>query len=195
MLAEFLARFLRAIGIERASLVGNSMGAWVAIYFAVHYPNLLDRLVLVDGGHYISATNPIITKDARRRQIQNGVTFEETREFFEIMFHDKSLLTDQVLEEGLVMRLRSAYAIGKMQEAFETGRGSISEDEARNIKAPTLIIWGKYDRLLDPAMADRLHSAIPGSQKVIIDNAGHLPQLERYSEFNSIVRDFLMTRT
>ena len=191
MLAEFLARFIRALELPKASIVGNSMGAWVGIYFAVHYPQLLDRLVLVDGGSYRSSDQPIVARDAFLRRIQNGVTTEETREFFEMMFYDKRFLTDKVLEDGLAMRLRSAYTIGKMLEAAEKGIGTVSEEEARGIKTPTLIIWGKYDRLVDPASADRLHAVIPGSQKVIIDNAGHLPQLEQYSEFNRTVRDFL----
>jgi pimeloyl-ACP methyl ester carboxylesterase len=191
MLAEFLARFMRAVELPKTSIVGNSMGAWVAIYFAVHYPELLHRLVLVDGGSYRSSSQPIIARDPYVRRIQNGVTTEETREFFEIMFHDKRFLTDKVIEDALAMRLRSAYTIGKMQEAAEKGTGIVSEEEARGIKAPTLIIWGKYDRLIDPANADRLHAVIPGSRKVIIDNAGHLPQLEQYSEFNRIVGEFL----
>jgi pimeloyl-ACP methyl ester carboxylesterase len=191
MLAEFLARFMKAIELPQASIVGSSMGAWVAIYFAVHYSQLLDRLVLVDGGSYRSSGSPMVAKDPHRRRIQNGVTSEETREFFEIMFHDKRFLTDKVIEDGLAMRLRSAYTIGKIQEASENGLGSVSEEEARGIKAPTLIIWGKYDRVVDPAIADKLNAVIPGSQKAIIDNAGHLPQLEQYSEFNRIVRGFL----
>ncbi len=191
MLAEFLAAFMRAIDVPKASIVGSSMGAWVGIYFAVHYPRLLDRLVLVDGGSYRSATGAMAPKDPHLRQIQNGVTLEETREFFEIMYHNKDLLSDKIIEDALVMRLRCSYTIGKMQEASEKGLGSVSEEEVRNIKAPTLILWGKYDRVVDPATADKLHAAIPGSQKVIIDHAGHLPQLEQYAEFNRIVREFL----
>ena len=191
MLAEFLAGFMKAIDLTKASIVGSSMGAWVGIYFAVHYPRMIERLVLVDGGSYRSAAAVMTPKDPHLRQIQNGVTLEETREFFEIMYHNKDLLTDNVIQDALVTRLRSAYTIGKMQEASEKGLGSVSEEEAGNIKAPTLIVWGEYDRVVDPSTADKLHAAIPGSQKVIIDNAGHLPQLEQYSEFNRVVREFL----
>jgi pimeloyl-ACP methyl ester carboxylesterase len=52
MLSEFLVDFLNAIGVPRASLVGNSLGASVAAYTAIHYPNAVDRLVLVDGAGY-----------------------------------------------------------------------------------------------------------------------------------------------
>ena len=59
------------------------------------------------------------------------------------------------------------------------------------MKAPTLIVWGKYDELANPAGADRLAATISGSRRVLIDDCGHLPQLEKSAEFNRIVTDFL----
>jgi pimeloyl-ACP methyl ester carboxylesterase len=195
MLAEFLAGFLRAVNVPKASLIGNSMGAGVALYAAVHYPALVDRIILADGGGYRSpatgAPASPSTEALRRRQIQNSVTREETREFFRILFHDKSLVTDKMVDDQYAMRLRSAFAISKMQESGEKGLGSLSEAEVRGVRAPTLIVWGKYDELANPAGADRLERAIPGSKKVLIDNCGHMPQLERADEFNHLVRDFL----
>jgi pimeloyl-ACP methyl ester carboxylesterase len=194
MLAEFLARFLPAIGVSKASLVGNSMGAGVALYTAVHYPQLVDRVVLADGGGYrrAGAANPAPAGNSHVRDIQNGVTSEETREFIKIMFHNKSLVTDRVVEDNLILRLRSAYAISKIQESGASGRGSLTEEEVRAVKAPVLIVWGKFDELADPAGADRLANTIPGSRKVLIDDCGHLPQLEKSAEFNRIVAEFLM---
>jgi pimeloyl-ACP methyl ester carboxylesterase len=193
MLAEFLVGFLKAAGIPKASLVGNSMGAGVALYTAVHYPDVVDRIVLADGGGYRSAAGappPPTAEAVRRRQLQNSVTRDETREFFRILFHDKSLVTDKMVDEQLTLRLRAAFTITKMQEAGE--RGSLSEQEVRGVKAPTLVVWGKYDELANPAGADRLEKTIPGARKVIIDNCGHMPQLERADEFNRLVRDFLL---
>jgi pimeloyl-ACP methyl ester carboxylesterase len=193
MLAEFLAGFLKAAAIPKASLVGNSMGAGVALYMAVHYPDMVDRIVLADGGGYRSSTTAAAapTPEAlRRRQLQNSVTRDETREFFRILFHDKSLVTEKMVDEQLMLRLKAAFTITRMQEAGE--RGSLSEQEVRGVKAPTLVVWGKYDELANPAGADRLEKAIPGARKVIIDNCGHMPQLERADEFNRLVRDFLL---
>jgi pimeloyl-ACP methyl ester carboxylesterase len=193
MLADFLVGFLKAIGVPKASLVGNSMGASVALYTAAKFPASVDRIVLADGGGYRSATGERAaapTADAiRRRQLQNSVTHDETREFFRILFHDKSLVTDKMVDEQFAMRLRSAFTITKMQEAGE--RGSLTEQDVRAVKTPTLILWGKYDELANPAGADRLEQTIPGSRKVIIDNCGHMPQLERADEFNKLVREFL----
>jgi len=195
MLAEFLAGFLQAVGVPKASLVGNSMGASVALYMAVHYPQMVDKIVLADGGGYRSehpGPRPAPTAaDLHRRAIQNSVTREETREFFRIMFHNKSLVTDQMVDAQLPMRLRSAFTISKIQESGETGLGSLSEAEVRGVKTPTLILWGKYDELANPAGADRLEQAIAGAKKIMIDDCGHMPQLEKADEFNRLVRDFL----
>lgn len=195
MLAEFLVDFLKAVNVPKASLVGNSMGAGVALYTAVHYPTVVDRIVLADGGGFrardaapAAAASP---EALRRRQLQNSVTREETREFFKILFHDKSLVTDRMVDEQLAMRLRAAFTITKIQEAGAKGLGALTEEQVRSVRAPTLIVWGKYDELANPAGADRLARTIPGATKLIIDNCGHMPQLERADEFNRRVREFL----
>jgi len=194
MLSEFLVDFLNAVNVPKASLVGNSMGAGVALYTAVHDPQVVDRIVLADGGGFrqaspASSPAPVTPEALRRRQLQNSTTREETREFFKILFHDKTLVTDRMVDDQLIMRLRSAFAIEKMQESGD--RGSLTEDQVRGVRTPTLIVWGKYDELANPAGADRLERTIPGAKKVIIDNCGHMPQLERTAEFNQIVREFL----
>src|SRR5882672_5145109 len=192
MLSEFLVGFLRTLGIQKASLVGNSMGGFVAAYTAVHYPDMVDRLVLVDGaGYKRSGDEP--RRDPHVRQIQNGATREETRELLLLMLHDKSLVTDQMVDDNFVMRLRSSFTISKWLDASENGLGGITAEEMRTIKAPTLILWGKYDQLAGPPerTGERLHGDIQGSHLIVIDNAGHLPQLEQPEQFNNLVREFL----
>jgi 4,5:9,10-diseco-3-hydroxy-5,9,17-trioxoandrosta-1(10),2-diene-4-oate hydrolase len=163
----------------------------------VHYPDRVDRIVLADGGGFRQAdgapAGPPSAEAQRRRELQNSTTREETREFFRILFHDKSLVTDMMVDEQLEMRLRSAFTIARMQEAG--ARGSLTEAEVHGVKAPALIVWGKYDELANPAGADRLERTIPGSKKVIIDDCGHMPQLEKAATFNALVRDFLQGRS
>ncbi len=167
MLSEFLVEFMKTIGLPKASLVGNSMGAAIAAYTAVHYPQSVDRIVLADGAGYKPSGGG--TVDPHGRAIQNSTTLAETREFFRIMFYDKSLVTDEMVRANLILRLRSAYTIRKVQESGASGRGGLTDAEMSTIKAPTLIIWGKYDGLANPASADRLARDIYGSEKIIID--------------------------
>jgi 4,5:9,10-diseco-3-hydroxy-5,9,17-trioxoandrosta-1(10),2-diene-4-oate hydrolase len=169
------------------------MGGSVALYTAVHYPQLVNRLVLADCACLRAAgATASAPTDPHRRDIQNGVTSEETREFFRVLFHNKSLVTDKVVEDNLILRLKSGFAISKIQESNVRGLGSLSQEEVRGVKAPTLIIWGKFDELYDPALAGLLAETIPGSRKVLIDDSGHMPQLEKPAEFNRLVTEFLM---
>src|SRR5207248_6593217 len=165
------------------------------LYTAAKIPDAVDRIVLADGGGFRTAGDrpaaPPTPEQLHRQQIQNSVTREETREFFRILFHDKSLVTDKLVDDQLAMRLRSAFTITRIQESGEKGLGSLTEIEVRAVKAPTLIVWGKYDELANPAGADRLEQAIAGARKVIVDNCGHMPQLEKAEEFNRLVQEFL----
>src|SRR5881392_3154144 len=83
MLAEFLVDFLKAVHVPKASLVGNSMGAGVALYTAVHYPQVVERIVLADGGGFRAANAaspaPMTSEALRRRQLQNSTTRRDTR--------------------------------------------------------------------------------------------------------------------
>ena len=187
LLAEFLAEFMNTIGVSKASLVGHSMGAWVAMYVAVHHPDMVDRLILVDGG---SLTNP--PRSSKLIRMQNGTTLAATREYFELMFYDKSRVTDQIVRDNYIRRLRVAYTIDKMQESRAKGIALMSEEQARGIAVPTLILWGKHDELLKPSDAAMLDRAIRDSRLVLIDECGHIPQVEQPQEFNRLVREFLL---
>lgn len=98
-----------------------------------------------------------------------------------------------MVDDNFVMRLLSSFTISKWLDANASGIGGITAEEMRTIKAPTLILWGKYDELAGPPgrTGERLHSDIRGSRLVVIDNAGHLPQLEQPDQFNHLVREFL----
>jgi pimeloyl-ACP methyl ester carboxylesterase len=205
--AEFLARFMREIGIAKAALVGQSMGAGVALQMAVKYPQLVERMVLVNGGGFISPNDPppaalaseasgqrghsISPPDWHARQIANAGTLAESREYLQKMYYNHALITDELVEHNLILRLRSAYTAESVQTANARGLGNLTEEEVRGIKVPTLLVWGANDKLSPPANADKLNAAIAGSRKLLIDKAGHYPFIEHPDQFNAAVREFL----
>jgi 2-hydroxy-6-oxonona-2,4-dienedioate hydrolase len=193
VMAEFAAGFLKAVGVPKANIVGQSMGAGVAIYMAVHYPQLVDHLVLVDGGGFraANAAPPQGPPNYHARQIANSATKEESLEYLKLLYYDDSRITDKMVEDNLVLRLKSAFTIDKLSEAGVKGLGGVTEEEGRAIASPTLIIWGIQDEVANPAGADRLNAAIPGSRKVMIDKASHYPFIEQADLFNRVVREFL----
>jgi pimeloyl-ACP methyl ester carboxylesterase len=194
--AGFLAGFMKAIGVPRATIVGQSMGAAVALHLAVHHPELVERLVLVDGGNYRSASDPPPPPpNWHDRQIANAGTLEESREYLKKLYYDHSFVTDELVEHNLILRLRSAYTIESMQTANARGLGAVTEEEVRAITAPTLLVWGMNDPLSPVANADKLNAALRKSRKVLIDKAGHYPFLEHADKFNQIVLEFFKSRS
>ena len=133
MLAEFLVGFLKAAGMHEGVTGRQFDGRRCR---AVHRGALSRhgrpdrarrwRRLPLGGRRDGSAAD---AEALRRRQLQNSVTRDETREFFRILFHDKSLVTDKMVDEQLTLRLRAAFTITKMQEAGD--RGSLTEQEVR----------------------------------------------------------------
>jgi pimeloyl-ACP methyl ester carboxylesterase len=191
--AGFLLGFMKAIGVPRATLMGQSLGAAVALDFTVHHPDMVQRLVLVDGGGFRSPSDPPrpATPDWHSRQIANAGTLEESREYLEKLYYDHKFVTDELVEHNLILRLRSGHTAESMQTAADRGLGGVTEAQVRGITAPTLLVWGANDPLSSLATADKLNAAIKGSRKVVFDKAGHYPFLEHADKFNSLVLEFL----
>jgi pimeloyl-ACP methyl ester carboxylesterase len=191
--AGFVAGFMKAVGVPRATLMGQSLGAAVALDLAVHHPDMVQRLVLVDGGGFRSPGDRprTATPDWHSRQIANAGTLEESREYLEKLYYDHKFVTDELVEHNLVLRLRSGYTAESMQTAADRGLGGVTEAQVSAIAAPTLLVWGANDPLSALATADKLNAAIKGSRKVVFDQAGHYPFLEHAEKFNSLVLEFL----
>jgi pimeloyl-ACP methyl ester carboxylesterase len=192
--AGFIAGFMKAIAVPRATFIGQSMAAAVALQLAVHYPEMVERLVLTNGVYRSASDPPPPSPNWHARQIANAGTLEESREYLEKVYYNRSLVTDQLVEHNLILRLRSAYTIESMQTANARGLGTLTEDELRSINAPTLLVWGMNDPLSPLAIAEKLHAVIKNSKKVLIDKAGHFPFLEHPEKFNQIVLEFLQSR-
>ena len=191
LLAEFLAGFLQALDLQQVTLMGHAMGANLATYTAVHHPERIARLVLVDGAGYRSADRDLAAPPSsgmvQFRRIATGSSLRATRSFLERRVLDPQLVTDEWAEEAFTMWLRSARAIGDM---LREG-GDVSEDEMRSIELPTLVIWGSEDAVFPIANAERLRNDIDGAKLAVIPDAGHLPQLEQTEAFLAHVTEFL----
>lgn len=191
LMAQFLVGMLDALEIPKATVVGHAMGATVGTYAAVHYPERVDRLILVDGIGYRRDRPPSLPTPAqlRFRRIATGSSVAATGALLKRRVFNDALVTDAWAEEAFQIWLTAAHAIGTL---IQSG-GDVTKEEMRSIKAPTLIVWGKEDELGGPESADEALQDIPGSQAAIVENAGHLPQVDQPDEFNRIVRDFLKT--
>jgi pimeloyl-ACP methyl ester carboxylesterase len=200
---SFFVGFLDALKVEHASLVGNSMGAGLAIAMAVAHPKRVDRLVLISGfppqvkKHL---TSPII-KSALDRDVPlwlvelgNWLVGARTSEAVlrEIVF-DHSKLTPAVLDRSNRNRRRPGLlgpilAMGRSLQQWEDGYAR----RLGEITHPTLILWGEQDRVFPIATGEKLHATISGSRFERIQQAGHIPQWEAPDQVNPLLTKFLV---
>ena len=185
---DFLDKFMAELKIEKASLVGNSMGGWVAGLMAVKYPNRVEKIVLADAAGILPEN---INTDAIYQL--NNSTRDEIRANLKLIFatpafQNNEALVDQFMTQRVVTN--DGYTINSLIESIKRKEDFLN-NRLGEIKKPTLIIWGKQDGLLPVSDAEIFKKGIAGSQLVIFDNCGHAPQFEKAADFNKTVLEFL----
>src|SRR5215211_2824241 len=185
---DFLDQFCKQLKIERATLIGNSMGGWIATMFTAAFPDRVDKLVLVDSAGYA----PPRDLDTRTFFGLNPTTREGMKLLASKVFYNKLFLTDAAIDQAIAARLAAGdgYTIKSITESVIRGEDFL-DDTVKTIKRPTLIIWGREDGLTPLADAERFHKDIAGSKLVVFDQCGHAPNLEKPGEFNAAVLKFL----
>ena len=159
---ELLKAFIEAKGIRDFALVGNSYGGWVSMRYCLAGGNP-SFLVLVDS----AGINPTV-----------GEASKEGAERFVSRVMEMNPKNDPEI-------------IGKFVRTNSTGREKLTEDELHSIKAKTLIIWGRSDRLIPVEYARKLHVSIGGSGIHILDDAGHIPHSTHPKEVADLLISFI----
>lgn len=185
---DFLDQFCKQLKIERASLVGNSMGGWIAAAFTAAFPDRVDRLVLVDAAGYA----PPKDLDTRTFYGLNPTTREGMTVLVAKVFYSKAFQTDAAIEQAIAARLAAGdgYTISSITESIIRGEDFL-DDAVKTIKRPTLIIWGRQDGLVPLAEGEHFNKDIAGSKLIVFDQCGHVPNFEKAAEFNAAVLKFL----
>ncbi|MEK6407792.1 MAG: alpha/beta hydrolase [Acidobacteriota bacterium] len=188
-LVDFLDGFYKQVGIQKASLVGNSLGGFTAAAFAIAYPEKVDKLVLVDAAGFA------ITGDLDPKVLKglNASTRQQVRDLISLVFYNKApFSSDMAVDAFLASRVTAGdgYTISRFIDSIAHGEDML-DGKLGAIKHPTLIIWGREDGLTQLAMGQRFNKEIAGSQLFIIEKCGHVPQLEKAAEFNAGLMKFL----
>jgi pimeloyl-ACP methyl ester carboxylesterase len=192
-------QFCEQLGLDEVVLVGNSMGGFVAAETAIQFPPRVERLVLVSAagisntnlyrrpaqtwgrlaavlGTYGAAHSSAAIKRRNIRQVALGF----------VMRHPTRMRADLCWEQ--------VHATGT--EGFRDALDSLLDYDFRprlsEIACPTLIVWGKEDMLVPVADADEFEREIPNARKILMDDTGHVPMLERPVVFNDCLMEFLV---
>jgi 4,5:9,10-diseco-3-hydroxy-5,9,17-trioxoandrosta-1(10),2-diene-4-oate hydrolase len=194
--ADHVLRLLDGLGIEKAHLLGNSMGGYVAFEFALAHPERVDRLVgMGPGGLAANIFGPEPSEGARRlAEFMMAPSRAAMEAWVDTMVANKSVVDDSLIDE----RLANAMAPGALDSAMAIFASLGQHPEpvplyvrARSIKAPTLITWGRDDRMLPVEGAMLGFRQMPDAELHIFSRCGHWAQVERKTEFERLVIDFL----
>ena len=185
---DFLDQFCKQLKIERATLVGNSMGGWIATAFTAAFPDRVDKLVLVDAAGY----TPPKDLDTRTFYGLNPTSREGMKVLLAKVFYNKLFQSDAAIDQAITTRLAAGdgYTINSITESIIRGEDFL-DDTVKTIKRPTLIIWGRQDGLVPLAEGEHFNKDIAGSKLVVFDQCGHMPNVEKAAEFNAAVLKFL----
>jgi 4,5:9,10-diseco-3-hydroxy-5,9,17-trioxoandrosta-1(10),2-diene-4-oate hydrolase len=195
--ATALTNLFDHLGIERAALIGNSLGGGTAVRFALDNPDRAGRLVLMGpGGLSINLFSPDPTEGVK---LLTKFSFAPTREnleaFLRIMVYDQKLITPELVDERFAIAsmpesLAATHAMGKSFSGADFELGMMWREVYR-LRQRVLLIWGREDRVnpLDGALVAL--KTIPRVQLHVFGQCGHWAQLEKFDEFNKLTTDFL----
>jgi pyruvate dehydrogenase E2 component (dihydrolipoamide acetyltransferase) len=185
--AADLDRALAVLGIERAHLVGHSMGGEIALVFALWQPDRVASLTLIAP----AGLGPEINADfiggfvrAQRRR--------EMQEVLSLLVHDPAMVSRAMIED--VLRYKRLDGVQAALEAIaaEWFPGGIQRvglaATLEGLEMPVQLIWGRDDHIIPVAQAEALAGRVPVH---ILDAAGHLPHMEKAGEVNRLITRFI----
>jgi pimeloyl-ACP methyl ester carboxylesterase len=201
---RFLRDFCEKLGIASCALVGNSMGGFIATEVAITEPERVDRLVLVSAagitwararrepavvmGRVGRAAAPYVLRFNKR-----GIKRHRLRRAaFQGVFHDPNAIRREMLWENFIPGLQSPGYF----DAMTTLVGYDIRHRLEEIGVPTLIVWGRNDRVVPVPAATAYQKRIgDNAELVIFDECGHVPMIERPVRFNRVLDGFLSHST
>jgi pimeloyl-ACP methyl ester carboxylesterase len=188
-LVEALTGFLDAVGIDKTSIVGNSLGGWVATQFATVHPDRLSKLVLVDSAGYGEEPAQMVRDYLSQFDPSTVATAER---FLSSMNPEDQGMVEAAAVAYFARRLSrdDGHAVASLVESIMRGEDTLGP-EVKQIHAPTLVIWGRNDPIIPLRIGQALANDIPNARAVVLDGCGHRPQTECAPAFNRAVQEFL----
>ncbi|MBF6089949.1 alpha/beta fold hydrolase [Nocardia cyriacigeorgica] len=202
---EAVGRFVDALGLDRVDIIGNSMGGGVALNYAIAQPDKVGKLVTIGGiGKNIFSPGP-----GEGIKLLQEFTENPTRarliEWLHSMVYDPALVTEELIEERWTQatdpetldsarRMYSKAAFTAMVRAMEASDAPPPWAMLHKVKAPTLLTWGRDDRVSPLDMALIPMRTIPRAELHVFPNCGHWAMIEQKEAFESAVRAFLLRK-
>lgn len=197
----FLLRFMDAFNLDRATLIGNSMGGAIALKFTFEFPKRVNKLILIsslglgreiDWSKKMLATFPFLVDLSRpsrqgAKAVINSCVYNARSvplEWIDMSCQYFKMPNKKRMIKSMIKTNFNLW--GLKNEVFKP-----IVTQLENITAPTLIIWGKQDKVIPVKHANIAVEKIPNNHLHIFDRCGHWAQVEYPQEFNKLTLDFL----
>lgn len=181
-LEKHVQKFIEFKDYKNIHLLGNSLGGHVALVHVLKHPERIKSLILTgSSGLFENGMGDTYPKRG---------DYEYIRKKTEVTFYDPAMATKELVDEVydiVNQRIKVIKVIALAKSAIRNNLG----DELKEIKMPTLLIWGNNDTITPPFVGKEFNKLIPNSELHFIDKCGHAPMMERPDEFNEILNGFL----
>ncbi|GAA4809567.1 alpha/beta fold hydrolase [Actinomycetospora chlora] len=193
---DHLVAYLDAVGIDRAHIVGESLGGWVGARLATTQPARVRTLQLLCAGGTVA--NPEVMDRIRTstKQAVESDDVELTRKRLQLLMADPANATEELVEVRHAIYhapefVQNVDNLLSLQDMDRRTRNLLTPEELGRIDVPTLVVWGRENPFGEVPEATRMHEAIPGSRLELLEHCGHWPQHEQPERYNAISREFL----
>src|SRR5262249_33246676 len=193
-MADFVDRVVAALGVDRFSLAGNSMGGHIAAAYALAHPDKVERLILVDAAGLPREEPPPFVFQLASWPIAGRLFGILTPRFIvaanvRAVYGEPAKVTDELIDRYYDLLLREGNRRATRIRLSRTDE--LDASRLRDLKMPVLILWGERDRWILPKYGERYRDAIPGAKLVVFPGLGHVPMEEDPVATAAPVRDFL----
>lgn len=193
--SDHLLAVIQALGLKELYLSGESLGGWVAAWFAAHHPGIAKALVLNTPGNVNNKPEVMAALKASTVKAVLEANYENVKTRLEWLMYDKSQVTDELIEARYNIYTQPSYQeavhnIVALQDLEFRQNYSWDASWCGKIDVPTLLAWTDHDPTSTVEEAKPIQDMIPGSELAVIKDAGHWPQWEKVEDFNNVIIDF-----
>jgi pimeloyl-ACP methyl ester carboxylesterase len=200
---DAVVTFVEALGLDSVDIIGNSMGGGVGINYAIRHPSKVRRLVTI-GGIGTNIFTPGPSEGIRLLQeFTENPTRQRLIDWLHSMVYDPSLVTDELIEERWALatdpptlesarRMYGKAAFAAMMSAVRNSDAPLPWAMMHKVQAPTLLTWGRDDRVSPLDMALIPMRMIPNAELHVFPNCGHWAMIEAKQAFEATVLPFLL---
>jgi 2-hydroxy-6-oxonona-2,4-dienedioate hydrolase len=199
-LARHVLDLMDVLEVERASIVGQSLGGWVASWIAIEQPKRVEKLVLATGAGLQptpdEGTSAVAAQVQRVTQAALAApTRESVRQRLEWLMYHPEQVTDELVDVRLRIFIEAREMLQKVVDdtTYANQQYLLTPERLRRITVPTLVYWTRHNPTTPWQTAEKAAQLLPNATFEVMEDAGHWPMFEQPDEFNARAIAFLRT--